>query len=102
MGARGAFRKTGSRHSCRAADRRHDDSYLLGAADLIAAITLDVLSANGFAFRLTESGAGSNAVQYLPWSLIPTVLVPFYLIIHGVIFAQLRMGRRVSAANGAQ
>jgi hypothetical protein len=25
----------------------------------------------------------------LPWSLIPTVLVPMFLIVHGVIFAQL-------------
>ena len=30
------------------------------------------------------------AMQHLPWSLIPTVLVPFYLIFHGIIFAQLR------------
>ena len=25
----------------------------------------------------------------LPWSLIPTVLVPMYLIVHGIIFAKL-------------
>jgi len=28
-------------------------------------------------------------VQVLPWSLIPTVLVPMYLIVHGIIFAKL-------------
>jgi len=32
-------------------------------------------------------------VQLLPWSLIPTVLVPFYLITHGIVFAQLRARR---------
>jgi hypothetical protein len=62
----------------------------LGAADLLLAVTLGTLSANGFAFQLIEAGAGSQAITYLPWSLIPTVLVPFYLILHGVIFAQLR------------
>jgi hypothetical protein len=29
-------------------------------------------------------------VQGLPWSFIPTVLVPFYLIVHGILFVQLR------------
>jgi hypothetical protein len=34
----------------------------------------------------------------LPWSNIPTLLVPFYLITHGVIFAQLaRVGRQIAA-----
>ena len=36
------------------------------------------------------------AVQLLPWSLIPTVLVPFYLITHGIIFSQL-LARRPNA-----
>jgi len=31
-------------------------------------------------------------VYSLPWSLIPTVLVPFFLIVHGIVFAQLRAG----------
>jgi hypothetical protein len=35
-------------------------------------------------------------VQLLPWALIPTVLVPFYLISHGIVFAQLR-ARRIGA-----
>jgi hypothetical protein len=30
----------------------------------------------------------------LPWSLIPTVLVPMFLIVHGVIFAQLARASR--------
>jgi len=40
--------------------------------------------------RIIHAGAGSGAVYSLPWSLIPTVLVPFFLIVHGIIFAQLR------------
>ena len=32
---------------------------------------------------------GSTAMWSLPWSNIPTLLVPFYLIVHGIIFARL-------------
>jgi hypothetical protein len=68
-----------------------------GALDLFAAVTLGMLSANGTPLQLIHAGVGSAAVQHLPWSLIPTVLVPFYLIVHGIIFAQLwaRSSRRV-------
>ena len=61
-----------------------------GTLDLIVAVTLGVVSANGAPLQLIHAGAGSAAVQALPWSSIPTVLVPAFLIIHGVIFAQLR------------
>jgi hypothetical protein len=63
---------------------------LFGALDLIAAVSLGVLSAPGSPLQLIDVGAGSGAVGALPWSLIPTVLVPFYLISHAVIFAQCR------------
>ena len=39
--------------------------------------------------RLFTPGKAPEAVQVLPWSLIPTVLVPIYLIVHGIIFAKL-------------
>lgn len=61
-----------------------------GMLDLIAAIALGVISANGSPLQLIVTGEGSHAVQVLPWSLIPTVLVPMFLIVHAVIFAQLR------------
>jgi hypothetical protein len=32
---------------------------------------------------------GSTAVQFLPFCLIPTVLVPFFLITHGILAARL-------------
>ena len=69
---------------------------VFGTLDLIAAVTLGVISANGSPLQLIHAGAGSAAVQLLPWALIPTVLVPFYLISHGIVFAQLR-ARRIGA-----
>lgn len=71
----------------------------LGTLDLVAAVALGVVSANGAPLQLIHAGAGSAAVQDLPWSLIPTVLVPTFLIVHGVIFAQLRRSA-AAARNG--
>ena len=70
----------------------------LGALDLLAAVTLGTLSSNGFAYQLLHYDEGSAAVQHLPWLLIPTVLVPFYLVTHGIIFAQLRVRTGAAAA----
>ena len=61
-----------------------------GALDLITAVTLGTLSSEGFVMQIFTGGPGSTAVQHMPWLLIPTVLVPLYLITHGIIFAQLR------------
>lgn len=63
---------------------------VFGTVDLIAAVALGTLSSNGFAYQLIFAGEGSAAVQHMPWLLIPTVLVPFYLIVHGIVFARLR------------
>jgi hypothetical protein len=71
-----------------------------GTLDLFAAIALGVASANGSPLQLIHAGAGSGAAQVLPWSLIPSVLVPFYLITHGIIFAQLR-ARSAGTADAA-
>jgi len=60
---------------------------------LIAAVTLGVLSANGSPLQLISAGAGSAAIQDLPWALVPAVLVPFFLITHGIVFAQLQARR---------
>jgi len=61
-----------------------------GTLDLIVAVTLGTMSTNGSPLQIIYAGAGSDVVYSLPWSLIPTVLVPFFLIVHGIIFAQLR------------
>ncbi|HYS46362.1 MAG TPA: hypothetical protein VEM35_07975 [Rhizomicrobium sp.] len=39
---------------------------------------------------------GSKAMWSLPWSNIPTLLVPFYLITHGIIYAKLAQASRVA------
>jgi hypothetical protein len=36
------------------------------------------------------AAAGSAAMQQLPWSFVPTVLVPFWLTLHAIIWVQLR------------
>jgi hypothetical protein len=65
-----------------------------GMLDLVAALAFGIISANGSPLQIIHAGQGSEAVQMLPWSLIPTVLVPIYLIVHGVIFAQLARASR--------
>jgi hypothetical protein len=67
---------------------------VLGALDLIVAITLGVTSTPGSPLQVLDVGVGSTAMQFLPWALIPTVLVPFYLIVHGILFVQLRQTAR--------
>jgi hypothetical protein len=71
---------------------------VFGLVDLVLAVALGTISFNGFALQLIKTGVGSDAIQALPWSMIPTVLVPFYLIVHGIIFAQLRETGRERAA----
>jgi hypothetical protein len=71
---------------------------LFGAVDLVAAITFGTLSSNGSVYQIIFAGEGSAAVQHMPWLLIPTVLVPFWLIVHGIIFAQLRQRRATTVA----
>ena len=66
---------------------------LFGTADLVLAIALGVTSSVGSPLQIFHGGAGSAAMQHLPWSFVPTVLVPFWLILHAIIWAQLR--RRV-------
>jgi hypothetical protein len=60
-----------------------------GMLDLVAALAFGIISANGSPLQLIHAGEGSQAVQMMPWSLIPTVLVPMFLIVHAVVFAQL-------------
>ncbi|HEX3940072.1 MAG TPA: hypothetical protein VHX11_01155 [Acidobacteriaceae bacterium] len=79
--------------------RRGDWSYAarwnaLGALDLVLAVGLGLTSAQGAPFQIFHGGAGSMAMQSLPFSLVPTVLVPFYLLIHGLIGAQLLARKR--------
>jgi hypothetical protein len=67
---------------------------VFGTLDLVAALVFGITSANGSPLQLIHAGAGSEGAQVLPWSLIPTVLVPMLLISHGIVFAQLLASRR--------
>jgi len=69
---------------------------LFGTLDLITAVTLGIMSAPGSPLQVFGGTIGSEAVWSLPWSNIPTLLVPFYLITHGVIFAKLARASRVA------
>jgi hypothetical protein len=73
-----------------ALDRRVLAWNAFGALDLIVAVTLGVTSQNGSPIQLIHAGAGSAAIVTLPWSLIPTFLVPLYLVGHGIVFVQAR------------
>ncbi|HUK59657.1 MAG TPA: hypothetical protein VLV50_10545 [Stellaceae bacterium] len=61
-----------------------------GMLDLIVAVTLGMISRNGSPLQLIHAGVGTAALQTLPWAFIPTVLVPFFLAVHAIVFAQLR------------
>lgn len=62
---------------------------ILGTLDLVAAVALGVTSAPGSPLQIFGETIGSTAMWLLPWSNIPTLLVPFYLITHGIIFARM-------------
>ncbi|HSS86455.1 MAG TPA: hypothetical protein VLL30_22100 [Reyranella sp.] len=61
-----------------------------GMADLVMAIGLGVTSAANSPLGIFRDGAGSEAMQQLPWSFVPTVLVPLYMILHAIIWVRLR------------
>lgn len=71
---------------------------LFGALDLIAAVSLGIMSAPGSPLQIFGETIGSAAIVMLPWSNIPTLLVPFYLLTHSIIFVKLTRARRVAMA----
>jgi len=70
---------------------------IFGTLDLVVAVTLGITSAGGSPLQLIHAGVGSEAMQYLPYCLVPTVLVPFYLITHATVAAQLAAARATPA-----
>jgi hypothetical protein len=74
---------------------------ILGTLDLLEAVVLGVLSAPGSPQQIFGGAIGSTAMWSLPWSTIPTLLVPFYFLTHGVIFARLLQGERRTDAFAA-
>jgi hypothetical protein len=71
---------------------------VFGALDLVVALGLGVTSAVGSPLQLIHGGVGSQAMQYLPFCLVPTVLVPLYLISHAIVAAKLAAAGRRPAA----
>ncbi len=65
-----------------------------GALDLFVAVALATVSTPGSQFQLIPTSVGPAAMQFLPWVLIPTVLVPYLLISHGIVYAQLHARAR--------
>ena len=61
-----------------------------GMADLVAAIGLGVASTTNSPLQVFRDGAGSEAMQHLPWSFVPSVLVPMWMVLHAIIWARLR------------
>ncbi len=70
---------------------------IFGALDLIVAVGLGVASAPDATFRIFTAPPGSAVMGTLPRVLIPTVLVPFYLMTHVALAAQLWRGRTAVA-----
>jgi hypothetical protein len=71
---------------------------LFGIADLVLAIGFGITSSEGSPLQIFP-GPGSDAMQYVPWSFVPTVLVPLWLILHGIIAVQLRRAKRGQVAS---
>jgi hypothetical protein len=76
--------------------RRHTTTIaawnLFGAADLVLAIAFGVTSTEDSPLQLFAA-PGSLAMQFAPWSFVPTVLVPIWLILHAIIAVKLRRDR---------
>ncbi len=62
---------------------------ILGTTDLVLAVLLGGLSAQGAPWRVFTGGPGSLAITQLPWVLIPTMIVPIYFLLHFVIGVRL-------------
>jgi hypothetical protein len=75
---------------------------LFGFVDLLTAVTLGVGSASDSPARFIFESPSSDAVGFLPWLLIPGLLVPMYLLTHLMIFAQLAEERSRVSSDGAK
>ena len=72
-----------------------------GALDLFAALTLGALSQDGVPFRVFFGEPGLTAMTQLPSVIVPTILVPIYLLIHLTVAYRLGQAPARQAANAA-
>jgi hypothetical protein len=63
---------------------------LLGALDLVMAITIALLSSPGLPLRIFMEGQGTLVMTGLPWIMVPTLIVPFYFLIHLTVATKLK------------
>jgi hypothetical protein len=68
----------------------------MGALDLVVAVSLGLLSAPDTAFRVFTEGPGTQAMTTLPWTFIPAMLVPIFLLVHFAIASRLRTAVQAS------
>ena len=61
-----------------------------GTLDLFTAILLGALSSPGTPIRFFTEGPGTSVMATLPWVIIPTVLVPLWLLVHLTVAWRLR------------
>jgi hypothetical protein len=62
-----------------------------GALDLFTALVLGALSQDGVPFRVFFGEPGLTAMTQLPSVIVPTILVPIYLLVH--LTVAYRLGR---------
>jgi len=67
---------------------------VFGALDLLAALTLALLSAPGTPFRLFMEPPGSELMTTFPWAGVATLLVPLYLLTHLTVAVRLSRSSR--------
>lgn len=72
-----------------------------GALDLFTALTLGALSQDGVPFRIFFGEPGLAAMTQLPSVIVPTILVPIYLLVHLTVAYRLGQTRVRQAASAA-
>ncbi|MGB8908099.1 MAG: hypothetical protein WCC84_05080 [Candidatus Cybelea sp.] len=72
-----------------------------GALDLFTALALGALSQNGVPFRVFFGEPGLTAMTQLPSVIVPTILVPIYLLIHLTVAYRLGHAPARQAAHAA-
>jgi hypothetical protein len=66
--------------------------------EAVGTIGYTALYAPGTPFRVFTEGPGTGAMGYLPWIMVPAMLVPLYLLLHFTIAAKLRSEARAPQA----
>jgi hypothetical protein len=72
-----------------------------GALDLFTALTLGALSQDGVPFRVFFGEPGLTAMTQLPSVIVPTILVPIYLLVHLTVAYRLSQAPARQAARAA-